>query len=181
MLKCLGVESWDVEGLKCLEFGSRLRWSEEIARACNVERLRCCNVERLWRTKMSYHAVADWLGRQALSGHPWRCLAKQISGSYADCGHRAWNMLSNIIQHIGRSQAFRNGIFHPCALWARGLARSKNCRRIAIAVGAIWKFRPTFRPEHFDWRFLRFAGCGERYLKMETRVLHRISLRTLWA
>ena len=32
-----------------------------------------------------------------------------------------------------------HGIFHPCTLWARGLARCKNCRRIAaVAVGVIF-------------------------------------------
>ena len=39
---------------------------------------------------------------------------------------------------LGRSEGFPNGIFDPCALWARGLARWKNWRA-AAAVGVIWK------------------------------------------
>ena len=33
-----------------------------------------------------------------------------------------------------------NRIFHPCALWDRGLARWESCRRVfAVAVGVTWK------------------------------------------
>ena len=52
-----------------------------------------------------------------------------------------------------RSEGFPNGIFHPCALWARALARWENCRRAAVAVGVIWKFRSTFRPGNYIWSF----------------------------
>ena len=41
-----------------------------------------------------------------------------------------------------RSEGFPNGIFHPCALWARGLARWESCRHgvvVAAAVGVTWK------------------------------------------
>ena len=46
--------------------------------------------------------------------------------------------------NINRSEGFPNGIFHPCALWARGLARWESCRHavaVAAAVGVSWKFR----------------------------------------
>ena len=42
-----------------------------------------------------------------------------------------------------RSEGFPNGIFHPCALWDRALARWESCRRAAVVVVAvvsvIWK------------------------------------------
>ena len=42
-----------------------------------------------------------------------------------------------------RSEGFPNGIFHPCPLWARALARWKNCRRAAAAaVGVSWNSDP---------------------------------------
>ena len=45
---------------------------------------------------------------------------------------------------FSRSEGFPNGIFHPCALWARALARWENCRRaVAVAVGVIWEM-PTY-------------------------------------
>ena len=56
-----------------------------------------------------------------------------------------------------RSEGFPNGIFCPCALWARGLARLKNCRRVAAAadaaavVGVTWKFRLTFWLGNYIW------------------------------
>ena len=34
-----------------------------------------------------------------------------------------------------------------------GLARWKNWRAAAAAVGVIWKFRSTFRPGNYIWRF----------------------------
>ena len=36
------------------------------------------------------------------------------------------------LPNIGRSEGFPNGIFHPCTLWARALARWKNCRRDVV-------------------------------------------------
>ena len=52
-----------------------------------------------------------------------------------------------------RSEGSPNGIFCPCALWARGLARLKNCRRVAAAaiVGVTWKFRSTFWLGNYIW------------------------------
>ena len=39
-----------------------------------------------------------------------------------------------------RSEGFPNGIFHPCALWARAPARWESCRRaVVVVVGVIWK------------------------------------------
>ena len=71
--------------------------------------------------------------------------------------HRSW---SPLLRHWGpfggpicRSEGFPNGIFHPCPLWARALARWKNCRRVVVAVGVIWKFRSTFRPGNYIWSF----------------------------
>ena len=32
------------------------------------------------------------------------------------------------------SEGFPNGIFHSCALWARGLARWESCRRVVVAA-----------------------------------------------
>ena len=46
---------------------------------------------------------------------------------------------------INRSEGFPNGIFHPCALWARALARWDSCRR--AAVGVIWKM-PKYKEMH---------------------------------
>ena len=47
-----------------------------------------------------------------------------------------------------RSEGFPNGIFSPCTLWARALARWKNCRRVVGAVvGVIWKM-PKSRKMH---------------------------------
>ena len=37
-----------------------------------------------------------------------------------------------------RSKGFPNGIFHPCAIWDRGLARWERSRRAAV-VGVTWK------------------------------------------
>ena len=34
---------------------------------------------------------------------------------------------------VYRSEGFPNGIFHPCALWARGLARWESSGRVAVA------------------------------------------------
>ena len=50
--------------------------------------------------------------------------------------------LSDYATHIQcRSEGFPNGIFHPCPLWARAVARWKNCRRVVVVavVGVIWK------------------------------------------
>ena len=43
-----------------------------------------------------------------------------------------------------------NGIFHPCTLWAVGLARQKHCRRVVVvaAVGVILFFLGGCRPPH---------------------------------
>ena len=60
----------------------------------------------------------------------------------------SWLLLATMRAHVhassaiistSRSEGFPNGIFHPCTLWARGLARWKNCRRAAVVVGVIWK------------------------------------------
>ena len=42
---------------------------------------------------------------------------------------------------VHRSEGFPNGIFYPCALWARALARWDSCRHVAavVVVGVIWK------------------------------------------
>jgi len=56
-------------------------------------------------------------------------------------------------QLVYRSEGFLNWIFHPCALWARDLARWESCRRVAVAVAVIviWKFSSTFRPGNYIW------------------------------
>ena len=52
-----------------------------------------------------------------------------------------------------RSEEFPNGIFDPCTLWDGGLARWKNCRRVAVAVavaaavGVIWEM-PKYKEMH---------------------------------
>ena len=55
---------------------------------------------------------------------------------------------------IYRSEGFPNGIFHPCTLWARALARWKNCRRavaVAVAVvGVIWKMPKYMKIDTFS-------------------------------
>jgi hypothetical protein len=61
-----------------------------------------------------------------------------------------------------RSEGFPNGIFHPCTLWARGLARWKNCRRVAAVVGVIWKFRSKFRPGNYILSFTNGFGVVVR-------------------
>ena len=60
-----------------------------------------------------------------------------------------WHKCRCILRSLGvmwdlasyRSEGFPNGIFHPCALWARGLARWESCRRVAavVVVGVTWK------------------------------------------
>ena len=77
-----------------------------------------------------------------------------------------------------RSEVFPKGTFHSCALWARAPTRWKSCQRVAVvAASAFWKFRATFRPGKLDLDvFLLFWGCDERYLTMQTGVLHIISM-----
>ena len=72
-----------------------------------------------------------------------------------------------------RSEGFPNGIFHPCALWARGLARQKNCRRVvAAAVGVSWFHRGAIAPRtphplraylarNKCWQGNRLGACWE--------------------
>ena len=60
-------------------------------------------------------------------------------------------------RHLGWFQCslskwgFLNGIFHPCALWVRGLNRLESCRQ--TAVGVTWKFRLSFWPGNYIWSF----------------------------
>ena len=57
-------------------------------------------------------------------------------------------------QEMDRCEGLPNEIFHPCALWAGGRARWKNCRHVAVVVvGVIWNFRSTFRPGNYNGRF----------------------------
>ena len=49
----------------------------------------------------------------------------------------------------GRSKGFPNGIFGPCALWARGLASWEICRcavAVVVAVGVSWFHRGGIAP-----------------------------------
>ena len=52
---------------------------------------------------------------------------------------------------LHRSEGFPNGIFHPCALWARAPARWESCRRavvvVVVVVGVIWKM-PKYKEMH---------------------------------
>ena len=48
-------------------------------------------------------------------------------------------------------ERFPIGRFDPCALWSRGLASCKNCRRVEI--GVTWKFRLIFLPGNYISRF----------------------------
>ena len=70
-------------------------------------------------------------------------------------------MLYYIIYY--RSEGFPNGIFHPCALWDRALARWESCRHV-VGVGVIRKFRSTFRPGNYVWRFSHGFGLLVRDL-----------------
>ena len=80
-----------------------------------------------------------------------------------------------------RSEGFPNGIFHPCALaYGLGLlpdgrvvgasSPSASCleTQVDILAGELYL-------EFFIWIW----GRGERYLRMETGVLHRISIQIL--
>ena len=59
-----------------------------------------------------------------------------------------------------RSEGFPNGIFYPCALWARGLARWKNCRRVVGGViSKNWKIenpgntgKPIMLIQFWTWK-----------------------------
>ena len=65
-----------------------------------------------------------------------------------------------------RSEGFPNGIFHPCALLARALARWDSCRRVVVvAVGIIWKFRSTFRPGNYIVSFSYGFGVVVRDIR----------------
>ena len=78
---------------------------------------------------------------------------------------------------LARSEGFLNGIFHPCALWVRGLTRLESCRQTAVAVGVAWKFRLTCWPRNYIWIFKLDVDSYERYQEFDTGVLHRISSR----
>ena len=69
--------------------------------------------------------------------------------SRAGSKYPVWESLtSTSVAYACRSEGFPNGIFHPCTLWARALARWKNCRRVVVAVvGVIWKM-PKYRKMH---------------------------------
>ena len=71
-----------------------------------------------------------------------------------------------------RSEGFPNRIFDPCTLWARGLARWKNCRRavaVAVAVGVIFPgtgsqnvfFRQCCTKKG-TWKHIIFPGTGSQ-------------------
>ena len=51
-----------------------------------------------------------------------------------------------------------NGIFAPCAWWARGLARWESSWDVAVAAAVIWKFRSTFKPGNYIWHFPMVLG-----------------------
>ena len=61
------------------------------------------------------------------------------------------NLVRNVLPQNHGSEGFPNGIFHPCALWARGVARLNDCRHVVAAVGVIWRFRSTFWPGNYIW------------------------------
>ena len=148
-----------------------------------------------WWAKCEQHASKKWPANCrrmascrsvcAKACHDNRCLQPRLHDIPSNaCQHFPWVQdidLENRIPHYFflwgahcRSEGFPNGIL----VWARGLARWKNCRRVVIfsVVGVIWKFMSTFRPWNYIWR-LWFWGPGERYLRMETRVLHKSSTR----
>merc|ERR1712078_708468 len=63
------------------------------------------------------------------------------------CLSSLYHVSFRCLKHVHRSEGFPNGIFHPCPLWAKALARWKNCRRVVVvAVGVIWKM-PKYQSE----------------------------------
>ena len=84
---------------------------------------------------------------------PFLILLRLLQGAYRPLGTRL-RFLEGLYSPYDRSEGFPNGIFHPCALWARALARWDKCRRVvvavaAVAVGVTWKFRhPKYKFRH---------------------------------
>ena len=77
-----------------------------------------------------------------------------------------------------RSEGFPNGIFHPCAIWARGLqklsARRRRQRHLEIQVDIL------ARELYLEFVPMEL-GPGGSSGRFETGVLHRILIPFKWA
>ena len=107
-----------------------------------------------------------------------------ISMSTSSTGLQIHIRCSNVSAYASyQSEGFPNGMFGPCAWcprgltrWAELLGRRRRRRRRHLKTQVNIQARKLYLKV-----FLWFWDRGERYLRMETGVLHRISMRVSWA